>query len=102
MLDFPRGDPFQDIVSLRDAMNPLTEESFLLPSRIFGATAPETDQITRATRMIGVPSIDIMDQGDTFVVRASLPGVRPEDVRIEARDNQVTLSGQVREEQNIE
>jgi HSP20 family protein len=102
MLDITRWDPFQDIVSLRDAMNRLMEESFLLPSGVFGAVAPETGQITKATRRIGAPSIDVLDQGDAFVVRASLPGVRPEDVRIEARDNQVTLSGQAREEQNVE
>ena len=35
-------------------------------------------------------------------MRASLSGVRPEDVRIEAHGNRVTISGQMRKEQETE
>jgi HSP20 family protein len=102
MLDITRWDPFQEMMSLRDAMNRLMEESFLLPSRVLGA-APETGQlVTRGTRMLGAPALDIVDQDDAFIVRASLPGVRPEDVHIEARGDQVTLRGHVKEEQEVE
>ena len=103
MLDISRGDPFQEMMSLRDAMNRLMEESFLLPSRMLGTTGQETGQVaTRGTGQIGAPAVDIQEQEDAFVVQASLPGVRPEDVRIEARGNQVTLSGQVQKQQETE
>jgi HSP20 family protein len=52
--------------------------------------------------MLGAPALDIVDQDDAFLVRASLPGVRPEDLHIEARGDQITLKGQVKEEQEIE
>jgi HSP20 family protein len=103
MLDINRWDPFQEMVSLRDAMNRLMEESFLLPSRMLGGGVQESGQLaTRGTRQIGSPAVDIQEQGDTFIVRASLPGVRPEDVRVEAHGNQVTLNGQVSQEQETE
>ncbi len=103
MLDINRWDPFQEMVSLRDAMNRLMEESFLLPSRMLGTTGQESGQlVTRGTRQIGSPAVDIQEQDDTFIMRASLPGVRPEDVRVEAHGNQVTLNGQVRQEQETE
>jgi HSP20 family protein len=103
MLDITRWDPFQEMMSLRDAMNRLMEESFLLPSRIAGITAPETGQlVTRGARLLGAPALDIVERDDAFVVRASLPGVRPEDVSIEARGDQVTLKGQIKEEEDVE
>ncbi len=99
MYDLGRWDPFQEMVSLRDAMNRLMEESFLLPNRLAGPQATETGQASgRGTRVIGGPTVDILDQDNAFEVRASLPGVRPEDVRIQVQGNQVTLSGQTREE----
>ncbi len=102
MFEMTRWDPFQDMMSLREAMNRLLEES-MLPSRAIGGGGMETGQpLTRGTRMPVAPALDIQDQGDNFIVRASLPGVRPEDVRIEARGNQVTISGQTKEEQETE
>lgn len=103
MLDITRWDPFQEVMSLRDAMNRLMEESFLLPSRTTGSTGQETGQLaTRGARQIGAPTVDIQEQDDAFIVRASLPGVRPEDVRIETRGDQVIISGQVQQEQESE
>lgn len=100
MLDISRWDPFQEMMSLRDAMNRLMEESFLLPS----GTAQETGQLaTRGTRGgLRGPALDIVDLNDAFLVRASLPGVRPEDVNIETQGNQVILRGQIKDEQERE
>ncbi len=101
MFEMTRWDPFQEMMSLREAMNRLLEES-MLPSRAIGE-GKETGQLTtRGTRMMAAPAIDIQEQDDGFLVRASLPGIRPEDVRIEVQGNQVTLSGQMREEQENE
>lgn len=103
MLDITRWDPLQEMMSLREAMNRLLEDSVLLPGRALGTTAPETSQLTaRGAQTLGAPALDIQDQNDAFLVRASLPGVRPEDLHIEARGNQVMLSGQIREEQETE
>ena len=59
-------------------------------------------QYPGGTGQIGAPALDIQEQGDASLVRASLSGVRPEDVRIEAHGKRVTISGQVRKEQETE
>ena len=102
MFDITRWDPVQEMISLREAMNRLLEES-MLPSRSIGSSGQETGQLTsRTAHMLGAPAIDIQDQDDAFVVRASLPGVQPDEVHVEARGNQVSISGQTREERETE
>ena len=45
-----------------------------------------------------VPNVDVVQRNNTLVVRAELPGVKPEDVTVEVSDDAITLSGQRREE----
>lgn len=40
-----------------------------------------------------MPKIDVKRSGDDVMVRAELPGMKPEDVDIELRDNVLTISG---------
>jgi HSP20 family protein len=104
MLDINRWDPFQEMLSLREAMNRLVEDSFLLPGRTLGSGGQETGQLaTRGTRQqIGAPAADIQEHDDAYILRISLPGVRQDDVRIETRGNQIVINGQIREEQERE
>ncbi len=104
MLDINRWDPFQEMMSLREAMNRLVEDSFLLPSRALGGVGLETGQLApRGIRQqIGAPAVDIQEHDDAYTLHISLPGVRPDDVRVETRGNQVVINGQVREDQERE
>ena len=66
-----RWHPFTDIMTLRQAMDRLFEDSFVRPSR-----ALETlGQVT-------APAMDIYQKPDEVVVKAALSGVKPEDVNI--------------------
>lgn len=78
-----RWDPWGDIISLRDAMNNLLEESFVVP-RAAGAPAPGT---------LGL-AVDLLERPDAFVLTASVPGVRPADVSITVLGDTVTIAGQ--------
>ena len=60
-----RWDPFRDAISLRDAMNSLFQESFVRPS---GLAAQDG--------LLALP-LDVSETEDGFVVKASLPGVKP-------------------------
>ena len=104
MLDINRWDPFQEMLSLREAMNRLVEDSFLLPGRTLGSTGQEAGQLaTRGTRQqIAAPAVDIQEHDDAYILQIALPGVRQDDVRIETRGNQIIINGQVREEQERE
>ncbi|HEX4024291.1 MAG TPA: Hsp20/alpha crystallin family protein [Steroidobacteraceae bacterium] len=46
-----------------------------------------------------IPSVDIHEEPDKFVVRADLPGVQSKDISVTADNGVLTLSGQRRSEQ---
>jgi HSP20 family protein len=46
-----------------------------------------------------IPAMDLVEEGDHFVLRADLPGVRDEDVNVELEDNVLTISGERKAEQ---
>jgi len=48
------------------------------------------------------PRIEAFQQGDRFIVRADLPGLKKEDVQVELSDDAVTLRGERREEREEE
>jgi HSP20 family protein len=75
-----RWDPFSDMVSLRDAMNDLFEQSMVRPTGTFG-------------RMLSTP-VDVYAEGDNYVVQMALPGVNPDSVDVSVQDNTVTISGE--------
>jgi HSP20 family protein len=78
-----RWDPFREVVSLRDAVNSLLQESFVRPIGIPGdgaATLP----------------LDIAETENEFVIKAALPGVRPEDVQITAHGDTLTIRGEIK------
>jgi len=79
-----RWDPFRDMISLRDAMNSLLQESFVRPAGLGGGDGPAR-----------VPT-DVRETEDNFVIHASLPGVRPDDVQITAHGDTVTIRGESR------
>jgi HSP20 family protein len=40
------------------------------------------------------------EENNAIVIKAALPGIRPEDLKIEVRENFLTISGQTQEESN--
>ena len=41
-----------------------------------------------------VPSVDVFEQADSFVVRADLPGIEPKDIQITAEKGVLTVTGE--------
>jgi len=73
--------PFREVVSLRDAMDRLFEDSVITP------------------KTAGVmPKIDIKDKKDAIEVKAELPGMVEDDIDIEISDGVMTISGEKKEE----
>ena len=81
-----RPSPFGELVSLRQAMDRLFEDSFVRP-RTWGA----------GEGMSALP-LDVTNTQDALVVEASLPGVRPEDVEITVEDGTLTIRAESRDE----
>ena len=85
MSNVSRWDPFQDVLTLREAMNQLLEESFVSPS-------------VQQRGQSFVPPMDVSETGDGYVVEASVPGLKPEDLEITIENNVLTIKGEMRQE----
>jgi HSP20 family protein len=48
-----------------------------------------------------IPNVDVVQRGNELVVRADLPGMKPEDITVEIGDDAITISGQ-REQEHAE
>ncbi len=85
MTNLTRWDPFSEMLSLRDAMNQLFEESFVAPS------------FTRRGQGF-VPALDLSETDDAFLVEATVPGLKPEDLEVTVENNVLTIKGEMRQE----
>jgi HSP20 family protein len=77
-----RWEPLREMESLRDAIDRLFRDSFVHSRGTLAPTGP------------GSFALDLVENPDTFVVRAALPGIKPEDIEITAQGNTLTLRGQ--------
>jgi HSP20 family protein len=79
-----RWSPVAEMVSLRDAVNALFQERFVQPSgaRSEGGAATST-----------LP-LDVTEGENDFVVTASLPGIKPEDVQTTVLGDTLTIKAE--------
>ena len=78
-----RWDPFQEAMTLREAVNRLFEESMV----------PST-----ATRNGGfAPALDLSETPEAYLVEAAVPGLKAEDLNITFENGVLTISGEVRQ-----
>lgn len=82
-----RWDPFREAVSLRDAMNTLLQESFVRP----GGMAAQAGYSTMP--------LDVGETENEFVVKATLPGIKPDDVQITVHGDTLTIRGESKAEE---
>ena len=47
-------------------------------------------------------ALDVAEKGDVFTIKASLPGIKPEDLNVTLEDNVLTVQGEVKEDETIE
>ena len=77
-----RWEPMREMMTLREAMDQLFNDAFTRP--ITGGTA--------------MPSIDLYQTEDAVVVKAALPGLKPEDVQLSVTGDTLTLRGEFKQE----
>ena len=81
-----RWEPLSEMVTLRNAMDRLFEDSFVRPSVFLKANEG------------GILPIDVFQTKDDVVVKASLPGYKPEEVDISITGDTLTIKGEHKEE----
>ncbi len=85
-----RWEPFRDMMTLREAMDRLFEESFVSPRRREWLAPAET-----------AVALDMYETEDAVVIKSSIPGVKPEDVDITVTGNTLSISGETKEEEEV-
>ena len=86
-----RPSPFGELVSLRQAMDRLFEDSFVRP-RTWAGQGSEGSSL----------ALDAQVNADELVVHAALPGVKPDDVEITIENGTLTIAGESRSESRNE
>jgi HSP20 family protein len=87
MSNLTRWEPAREMMTLREAMDRLFDDAFTRPLSI-------RDGWSMAT-----PAIDLYQTDNDVVVKASLPGLKAEEVQINITGDILTLKSEVRQEE---
>lgn len=87
MAGMTRWDPIREMMTLRRAMDRLLEDPFY---------NRETDWEQPVSWNLAV---DVAENQDEYVVRASLPGVNSDDIEITYNNNMLTIRGEIKQEE---
>jgi HSP20 family protein len=85
-----RRDYWQETNPLRETINTFVDD--LVTKRI-----PILHDLTEWR-----PSIDLIDIGENYLIRADLPGYSPENVKIIVHENSITIEGKIQEEKDLQ
>ena len=90
MANLVRWEPFRDLVSLREAMDRLFEESFVQPRA--GWMAPAEG---------GMLAVDMYETDDGIVLKTAIPGLDPEEIDISLTGDVLTIKGETTAEEEV-
>jgi len=82
-----RWDPAREMVSLREAMDQLFEESFLRPGFLGGNDSASVQM-----------PLDMYETENEVVVKAAIPGVKPEGIDVTVTGDLLSIKGEFRSE----
>jgi HSP20 family protein len=86
MSNLTRWEPAREMMTLRDAMDRLFDEAFTRPFSLGnGGWAASS------------PAIDMYQTNDDVVVKAAMPGIRPDEVQINVTGDMLTLKGETKQ-----
>ena len=86
MSNLTRWEPVREMMTLREAMDRLFDDAFTRPLSV------------RDGWSMSVPAIDMFQTDNEVVVKASIPGIKAEEVQINITGDVLTLKGEVNQE----
>jgi HSP20 family protein len=89
MSNLIRWDPFREMSSLRRAVDRIFDDALVGSNRDW---QPFTWDL----------ALDVLEKEDGFVVKASVPGINPNDLEITYSSNTLTIKGELHEESEVE
>lgn len=85
-----RWNPFRDMINMRNEFDRLFDE-------VMDAPRLRWQEPTNW----GL-ALDVVENEDNFLIKASVPGVNPDDLDITISDNVLTIKGELKEDQTVE
>jgi HSP20 family protein len=82
-----RWDPFQEMLNLRRTVD-----------RLFDNVSPDREWAQPS--MWGL-AVDMVENKDDFLVKASIPGINPDDLDISYSDDTLTIKGEIKEDKDV-
>ena len=89
MAALTRWDPYRELATMRSMMDRLMDEDAFRLQR----------QGERSNEF-GL-ALDVAEKNDAYIVKASVPGVAPEDVEVTLSDTVLTIKGEMKEDKEI-
>ncbi len=84
-----RYDPFQEMMTLRRAVD-----------RLFDSTTNSESGWQPASAW-GL-ALDVIENQDAFMVKASIPGINPDDLEITYNNDTLTIKGEIKADETVE
>ncbi|HTZ85552.1 MAG TPA: Hsp20/alpha crystallin family protein [Solirubrobacteraceae bacterium] len=78
-----RWEPAREVGSLQQEVN-----------RLFGTFFDTQTRTGNGSLRRWIPAMDLVEEGEEYVLRADLPGLGEDDVNVELDDNVLTISGE--------
>lgn len=93
MRNLKRLDTWSDFGTLQDRINRIFDDTF----RSFSLADREDIETGQWS-----PSVDIVENKDEFVVKADMPGVKKEDLKLDVQNNTLVIKGNKKQEEKVE
>ena len=84
MSNLIRWEPMREMMTLREAMDRLFDDAFTRPLSMGAASS-------------ALPAIDLYQTADEVIVKAALPGLKPDEVQISITGDVLTLRGEFKQ-----
>ncbi len=93
MANITRFDPFREMLTLRQAMDRLLEDSVVSPASLRSLGNGDAAALT--------PPLDLHETSENLVLSMALPGVKPEDVNITITGQTLQLRGEFKTDASV-
>ncbi|HLE51593.1 MAG TPA: Hsp20/alpha crystallin family protein [Anaerolineales bacterium] len=84
-----RWDPFRELITIRNTMDRLFDSALVGSPTTWQPAAWDL-------------ALDVAESEDEFTVKASIPGINPDDLEITFTNNTLTIKGETKEEKEVE
>jgi HSP20 family protein len=91
MMDLIRWNPWNELVSLRERMNRVFDDSLFRSDR-------RDDLMAMGTWS---PAVDMFEKDDKVVIKAELPGLDKKDISLDLKNGVLTLKGERKHENEV-